>query len=397
MFIQTLRSFPGKIARRQKLKTVLVVPFVLQVCAAVGLVGYLSFQNGQRSIESLAQQLTDEVEIHIAERTQTYLSAPHDINQLNQSAIDLGQLKVNNLNSMERHFWRQIQIFNQISYIQFGTPEGEFVGLAANDDGSFTYQVTENTGDLQTYTIQKNGKRGKRIKTSPDFVPQKRPWYLVPEKADKPTWTDIYAWVNPPTLAITLGQPYYDPSGTFQGVLATDLTIAQFSDFLKSLKIGKTGKSFILERSGLLVATSTSEQPFTTSDEGPKRLPALSSQDPVVRATTEKLLERFGTLQEISVRQQLDVMIDGQRHFLQVNPLRDQHGLDWLSVVVVPESDFMEQIYANTRSTIGLSFAALLSAILIGVATARWVTHPILQITKRQQQFHQGIYNDMFP
>lgn len=390
MFIQTLRSFPGKLARRQKLRTVLVVPFVLQVCGAVGLVGYLSFQNGQRSIESLAQQLTDEVEVHIAERTQTYLAAPHAVNQLNQHALDLGQLKANTLNTMERHFWRQIQVFDRISYIQFGTPEGEFVGLAANDDGSFTYQVTEYSGDLQTYSIKQNGQRGTKLETSPNFAPQKRPWYLIPEKKDKPTWTDIYAWVNPPTLAITLGQPYYDQSGSFQGVLATDLSIAQFSDFLRTLKIGKSGKSFILERSGLLVATSTSEKPFTPSEKGPQRLPALESQDPVVRATTEKLLKRFGTLQEISVRQQLAIDIEGKRYFLQVNPLKDQHGLDWLSVVVVPEADFMEQIYANNRSTIGLSVAALLFAILIGVATARWVTSPILKINEAATAISSG-------
>ncbi|BDM80048.1 hypothetical protein [Acaryochloris marina] len=182
MFIQTLRSFPGKLARRHKLRTVLVVPFVLQVCGAVGLVGYLSFQNGQRSIESLAQQLTDEVEVHIAERTQTYLAAPHAVNQLNQNALELGQLSADNLNSMERHFWRQIQVFDRISYIQFGTPKGEFVGLAANDDGSFTYQVTEYSGDLQTYAIKQNGQRGKKLETSPNFEPQKRPWYLIPEK-----------------------------------------------------------------------------------------------------------------------------------------------------------------------------------------------------------------------
>lgn len=390
MFIQTLRSFPGKLARRYKLRTVLVVPFVLQVCGAVGLVGYLSFQNGQRSIESLAQQLTDEVEVHIAERTQTYLAAPHAVNQLNQNALELGQLSADNLNSMERHFWRQIQVFDRISYIQFGTPKGEFVGLAANDDGSFTYQVTEYSGDLQTYAIKQNGQRGKKLETSPNFKPQKRPWYLIPEKKDKPTWTDIYAWVNPPTLAITLGQPYYDQSGTFQGILATDLSIAQFSDFLQTLKIGKTGKSFILERSGLMVATSTAEEPFTPSEKGPQRLPALESKDPVVRATTQKLLDRFGTLQEISVRQQLTIDIEGKRYFLQVNPLRDQHGLDWLSVVVVPEADFMEQIYANTRSTIGLSVAALLFAILIGVSTARWVTNPILKINAAATAISSG-------
>ena len=390
MFIQSLRSYPGKIARRQKLRTILVVPFVLQVCGAVGLVSYLSFRNGQQSIESLAQQITQEVDARIAERTKIYLDAPHAVNQLNQHALELGQLQVNDLKSMERHFWRQIQVFDRVSYIQFGSPQGEFVGLAANDDGTFTYQVTESTGNLRTYALQGGGQRGKLLETSPNFVPQERPWYQVPEKADRPAWTNIYPWVNPPTLAITLGQPYYDQAGTFQGILATDISIAQLSDFLKTLKIGKTGKSFILERSGLMVATSSSEPPFTPSDQGPQRLSAINSQDAITRATTQILLDRFGRLQQITEHQQLDVKIEGQRFFVQVSPLKDPHGLDWLSVVVVPEADFMAQIYANTRTTLGLSMAALLVSILIGIATARWVTGPILKINQAATAISSG-------
>lgn len=390
MLIPALRSHVGKFARRQQLKTILIVPFVLQVCGAVGLVGYLSFRNGQQSIQSLAQQITEEVDARIVERTRNYLDTPHAVNQLNQHALDLGQLQISDLKSMERHFWRQIQVFDRVSYIQFGSPQGEFVGLAANDNGTFTYQVTEFTGNLQTYALQSGGQRGKLLETSPNFVPQQRPWYQIPEKADKPAWTDIYAWVNPPTLAITLGQPYYDQAGAFRGILATDLSIAQFSDFLQTLKIGKTGKSFILERSGLMVATSSSEQPFTPSDQGPQRLSALNSQDAVTRATTQFLLNRYGCLQGITEQQQLDVQIEGQRFFIQVSPLRDQHGLDWLSVVVLPEADFMAQIHANTRTTIGLSIAALLAAILIGIATARWVTRPILKINQAATAISAG-------
>lgn len=41
------------------LQLVLVVPFVLQVLAAVGLVGYLSFRNGEKAISTLAGKLME--------------------------------------------------------------------------------------------------------------------------------------------------------------------------------------------------------------------------------------------------------------------------------------------------------------------------------------------------
>ena len=377
-------------SKKISLRLLLILPFILQIFGAVGLVGYLSFQNGQKAVEELANQLMLEVGERISERLNLYLETPHLVNQLNKDAIDLGQLDLEDLPSMEPHFWRQSQLFNLISYIQFGSNSGEFVGLAVNDDGTFAYQVTDFTGVLQTYAIDEQGKRGKFLQTSPNFDPRRRPWYIVPKQADKPAWTPIYAWVNPPTLAITLGQPYYDKTGKFQGILATDLTIAQISDFLRSLKIGKSGKTFILERSGLLIATSSTESPFMIKNKTPERLAASESRDMITRSTFKYLTDYFDNLTSINSRQQLSFTIAGQRQFVQVMSINDRRGVDWLSVVVVPESDFMEQIDANTRTTILLCLAALGIATILGIFTAHWITKPVLRLSQASEAIAAG-------
>jgi hypothetical protein len=48
-------------SRKLRLPTALLVPFILQIVATVGLVGYLSFRSGQRAINDLANQLQKEV------------------------------------------------------------------------------------------------------------------------------------------------------------------------------------------------------------------------------------------------------------------------------------------------------------------------------------------------
>ena len=376
--------------RSLSLKLLLILPFVIQVFGAVGLVGYLSFRNGQKSVENLAQQLMLEVRNNISERLKTYLTTPHIVNQLNQDALELGQLNLENLQTMEQHFWRQSQIFDLVSYIQFGSVEGEFVGLAVNDDQTFRYQVTESTGALQTYAIDEQGNRGEFLETSPNFDSRLRPWYIAPQQADRPTWTEIYPWVNPPTLAITLGQPYYDQRGKFQGILATDLTLAQISDFLNSLKIGDTGQTFILESSGLLVATSVKELPFTFEGETPKRLLATESQNLLTRAAVNYLKDYFGDLTKIDNPQTLSFRVETKPYFLQVNPLQDEHGLNWLGVIVIPESDFMAQIDANTRINILLCFTALGLATVSGIYTSRWITQPITKLIEASQEIAQG-------
>ena len=381
--------------RSISLQIILITPFVLQIFGAVGLVGYFSFRNGQKSVQNLAEQLMGEIEVLISEHLDTYLTTPHTVNQLNKHALDLGQLSTEDLRSMEQHFWRQSQVFDLVSYIQFGNAQGEFVGLEVNDDRTIRYQVTEFQKSLQTYAIEPQGQRGRLLKTSPNYDPRNRPWYIVPQQADRPAWTDIYAWVNPPTLAITLGQPYYDPSGKFQGILATDLTIAQISDFLKTLKIGKSGQTFIFDAAGWLIATSANELPFTMVEDTPQRIHTKDSSDLLTRATVKYLIEHFGSLTNIDAEQTLYFKINGEKHFLNISFLQDEHGLNWIGAIVVPESDFMSEVNANNRTSILLCFGALGLATTLGLCTSRWITRPIRQLIEASQAISTGYFNQV--
>jgi len=50
-----------QVLEKPPLGVVLIVPFVLEIVGAVGLVGYLSFRNGQKAVNNLASQLMSEV------------------------------------------------------------------------------------------------------------------------------------------------------------------------------------------------------------------------------------------------------------------------------------------------------------------------------------------------
>ena len=371
----------GKPARGLPLRLVLVLPFLLQIFAAVSLTGYLSFLDSKESIEDLATQLMSEVEERIDQHLANYLTVPHQINQLNKNALDLNQLDVKDLTSMERHFWQQSQIFQTVSYIQFGGIDGEFIGLGINDDGSINYQATDFTGSLQTYQTEADGDRGEFLKSSPDFDPRKRPWYKVPQEANAPAWTNIYTWVNPPTLAITLGQPYYDPSGIYQGILATDLSIAQIGNFLETLKIGQTGQAFIFDAVGMLVATSTSEKPFVMESLTPKRIHSKASTDLMTRSTAEYIAGLPGTTLKSGGLQTFQFEIDGKKHFLAISPITDPHGLKWTSAIVIPESDFMAQIHQNTRNTVLVCAAFLSISTLLTIGISRRITGQIRSLS----------------
>ena len=93
-------------ARSRTLRTVLIVPFVLQIFATVGLVGYLSFKNGQKAVNEIADRLMAEVGSRVEQNLGSYLTVPHQVNQINAAAIELGTLNLQDLPVLQRHFWR---------------------------------------------------------------------------------------------------------------------------------------------------------------------------------------------------------------------------------------------------------------------------------------------------
>ena len=83
-------------SKKLPLRLILVVPFVLQIFAAVGLVGYFSFRNSQQTINDLANQLMTKASRLVNEHLNAYLATPHQINQINADAVELGHLDLQN-------------------------------------------------------------------------------------------------------------------------------------------------------------------------------------------------------------------------------------------------------------------------------------------------------------
>jgi signal transduction histidine kinase/ActR/RegA family two-component response regulator len=175
-----------------------------------------------------------------------------------------------------------------------------------------------------------------------------------------------------------------------KGVLSVDFQLTGIADFLRNLEVSPSAKIFILERNGLVLASSSTEKPYEMVNGEAQRLNVLESKDPLIRSTADYLRKRFGNFNEIKNSQQFDFMLNGKRQFVRVTPWRDELGLDWLVAIAVPESDFMAQIDANTRTTILLCLLALAIATVLGIYTSRWISRPLLRLSKASQAIANG-------
>ena len=391
MSFNRLTNYFSQGSQKLPLRLLLVIPFVVQIVAAVGLTGWLSFRNGQKAVNDLANQLMGEVATRVEDRVGVFADTPHLFLQINEVAIRTGSLDLADFSMLERYFWHQTQLSAAVPYIYFGNQQGEFIGVRQETDGTTTLRIRDSStaGLRKMYRLDLLGNRGDSLGTE-QYDPRHRPWYKTAAEAGEPTWSPIYVFASPQSLGITPAMPIYNENGELLGVLATDLTLSEISDFLRNLKITRSGHIFIIERSGEIVASSAIEPPFVTTETGEERRSAIASSEPLIREATRDLLTRFGSLEEIEAKHQFTFEFNDKRQFLQVSSIRDGRGLDWLMVVAIPEADFMGQIDANTRTTILLCCGALGVATLVGLMTSRWIGKPILQLSEASGAIASG-------
>ncbi|WP_067775543.1 hybrid sensor histidine kinase/response regulator [Nostoc sp. NIES-3756] len=379
-------------ARKLPLRLILIIPFVLQTFTAVSLVGYLSFRNGQKAVNELADQWMMKVNGLVDQHLDTYLATPHQINQINVDAAKLGMLNLEDFQLTGRYFWQQMQVFN-VGYISFANPQGEFIGVERLNNGSLLInEVSQKQGIGKLYVYDTNN-QGDRLKLTAvkNYDPRVEAWYSDAVNVTKPIWSQIYQWEDKPNiLSISASYPINDKKNKFLGVLSVDLILSQISRFLANLKVGQTGQVFIIERSGLIVAASNQESPYDVINGKAQRVSAFQSNDYLIQKTSNYLQQKFGQLKNIQDYQQSLIELQGEKYFVQVKPWNDQLGLDWLVVVIVPEKDFMGQIHTNNRTTILLCLGALMIATIMGVYTSRWIVRPILQLTQASSAIASG-------
>ena len=105
------------------------------------------------------------------------------------------------------------------------------------------------------------GRMDKKPSENLSYDPQDKPWFKSVIKGYKPIWTKPYAYKlrreSGAALALGYAQPFRDDDGQVLGAMNAELTLDDITLFLEKLRIGKTGKAFLIDQAGRLIATST--------------------------------------------------------------------------------------------------------------------------------------------
>jgi C4-dicarboxylate-specific signal transduction histidine kinase len=388
---ESLQSHPP-VQRGLPLRTILTIASISQILAAVGVVSYLSWQSGYRAIEDLGNRLIRESSLQIVQKLDYFLSIPEVTNRSNLAVIRQGFLPIApgaiEADKFYRQFWQQKNQFANTSKQPFfatyiGTEAGEFMGLGYQSNQRWeASRVESNTADRRFQSITLDQTTGLRQSLAPEksgivlgkpYDPRQRPWYQKAKLAGKPVWNEIYRDFKEKRFMITLSEPIVIDQ-KFQGVVATDIFLADMSEYLKQLAQQVTAKSEIW------IITPQHDQVAASSDIASAAL---------LQTVIQQLQNQHGSLEQLK-SQQFVLSHAQQKYFLAVQPYKTPSGINWLVLTAIPEQDLMQKIQASQKANLILCAIALLISAIATALFDRRITAPIAQLSAATQKIAQG-------
>lgn len=364
------------------LRLLLTFFLVMQILLIAGLVAYISFLNGQAAVNTVAAEYRNSLSERIKQHLITFLDVPPKLNQNNANLIRSGAIDANDGTALQSYFLSQLELHPSITSIYFGNEKGGIVGSGREGAGGFFYIY--NTPDFKAGTFEKysfdTGENEKTILAQvPNFDARTRPWYKNAIQIKTFVWNDIYVLITGQDMALATSTPVYDEQQNLIGVMSVDIFLSHLSKYLQQMEEIGNGESFIIERSGLLVATSTNEPLYKEldADGKPERVDVHLSTTPIIHDAADALTAQYGDYSKIQTDGTIEFDMNGDRQFLQVSPLHDEYGIDWLIVVVSPESAFMGQIEENNHWTMTIILIAVIASIGLSLWTAHKIIRPI--------------------
>jgi|GEM_PF-6520146 len=402
----------NKIFGKIPLKILLSIFYLIPIITSVAVVSYVSYRTGEESVNELTNELMTSTTERVRDHLNKYLQTPQRIVAINRQGIENSYLIPENWEALRLYFFSQLKVYKTPAAIYFGGANGTYIVSAQDEMGIISPKNSylgggthpSHLGQRRVYIVNEQGKYVKIIpgQTKP-FTPINLPWFKTALNQNKQTWTPIYPYLYIPTAIISAFSPVYR-NNKFIGVVGCDLALTHVSLHLQKLQFSPSGKLFIIERSGDIIATSTDEKPFikivkdNNTDRNVKltRLSATKSSNPIISKTAKVLFQRWGDLHKI--REATSFKFNGsnnQRYFSHIYPYQDEYGLDWLIVAVLPESDFLDKIHTNFhRTSIFLAITLFIFAGLSMVLT-HWIIQPIKDLNTAAKKLRKDRFDSL--
>lgn len=327
-----------------------------------------SFKLMDKTSSLVNQQISGEIE--------TALS----LTEYSASLIQSHLLDLNNLNEMLENVDKLVMkgAANLISIQSavWADKNGNFVvSHKPNEKGDQILEIINRNQTPVSRTIitrDSHGNTTQKTLTQNITIDQRtRPWYISTAKAKKPFVTDFfqYTYANYQVQGINVDVPVLDKEGEVLGVLALYMRIDYLRELIENIKVGPHGFIFIVTNAGQVLAFPKLEQYNNVS--------LLN----IHQLTIPWIIKSFDEYEKTG-QKEFRFEYNKNVYLANYNDLGQFGDHQWLIGVVVPQSDFTDELKHINLITVLASFIILIIGIIfISGLTAR-IVKPLQQLTE---------------
>ncbi|MBB1077228.1 diguanylate cyclase [Rhodoferax sp. 4810] len=373
----------------------LTVPFTVLMFGVAVLIGALSYGTGSHAVDTVSKHLLQEMVARIGQAVDRHVVGSAAVLEAAfPNGMAAPDLIDDDLAALRTRFWIATSLhLDPNNFVYYGNTHGQAFGLWRYNlqDAELRYKLQADQPRMFSRFSGIYGSLGPPTYEAKIFDPRARPWYKAGEISESYTWTSIYIDFTTAELVATRARRVLDTQGRFQGVVATDMSLQRLNEFVKNLAISSHGVAFIIEPDGKLIASSRSPNTMRLPDGSNARVNAIDSDSPLQRAAYVQVRDILASGRQMDgPATHLFTGPEGAAVELAFDHVLDAAGLNWIIVVAVPRSDFMQGITANVQRTVLIGLVGALAAVALGLSILSWVGRDIKRLTQAVQDVGEG-------
>jgi len=337
------------------LRPTLVTGVIGLILLAAGAVGISAYVSSRRVIFGLWREFADEIAANTTQRTLRFLEPAVPTVALEQLLAQEGKLDPNYRMATLEHFHAILLANPTFTWVSYGGADGAYLASFRPSPNQIQETLREQTpkGTRWRDFVREPDGSWKTVRDSiSPYDPRPRPWYLAASATDHGVWVEPFLFASRQQPGFIYSAKDVGRDGIQRGVWAVQFEVAYLSEFLSTLHLGRSGRVYVVTRSGLVVGHPAGD--VTEMVDGVKQIArAAHHRDPMLAGAWSELQQRGPSTRGFSFGPYLAMVAD----------FPPESGIDWRVIGVVPKVDYFgdAERQAWTAVLIGALFALLAS------------------------------------
>jgi adenylate cyclase len=212
------------------------------------------------------------------------------------------------------------------------------------------------------------------------FDPRVRPWYRNTHEEPRIYWTDVYVSTTAQTPVIAASYPVLDPLGQKQGVVCMNVPLHSISAFVADQEATRSGRVFVINGKGELIAYPDSAQIIRKDDATGK----LRMQR-VTELGVEWISHAFQHYQE-SREEKFVYTSGGDRYIANFTRFPETFEKNWEIVILIPEAELLGAVDEMVVQSVFISLVILFVSVGAIYIIGSQFSKPIMQLATATEQ-----------